>query len=120
MTFGTAGGQIAFGGAQGRHFVLEAFPAVRAVEGARKDHRPRTQSQVFGQHIAARQQALIEPGDAAEAEERCDERDDEEDDGSFDDASYEAPTQPASEEELWDRFTQVDYQPEPKPEPKKK
>ncbi|MGX9080216.1 GTPase-activating protein, partial [Klebsiella pneumoniae] len=35
--------------------------------------------------------------------------DDEEDDGSFDDASYEAPTQPASEEELWDRFTQVDY-----------
>ncbi|WP_265433479.1 Der GTPase-activating protein YihI [Aeromonas salmonicida] len=46
--------------------------------------------------------------------------DDEEDDGSFDDASYEAPTQPASEEELWDRFTQVDYQPEPKPEPKKK
>ena len=46
--------------------------------------------------------------------------DDEEDDGSFDDASYEAPTQPASQEELWDRITQVDYQPEPKPEPKKK
>jgi ribosome assembly protein YihI (activator of Der GTPase) len=46
--------------------------------------------------------------------------DDEDDDGSFDDASYDEPSQPASEEELWDRFTQVDYQPEPKPEPKKK
>lgn len=46
--------------------------------------------------------------------------DDDEDDGSFDDASYDEPSQPASEEELWDRFTQVDYQPEPKPEPKKK
>ncbi len=46
--------------------------------------------------------------------------DDEDDDGSFDDASYDEPSQPASEEELWDRFTQVDYQPEPKSEPKKK
>ncbi|CAM4102933.1 Der GTPase-activating protein YihI [Aeromonas bestiarum] len=46
--------------------------------------------------------------------------DDEDDDGSFDDAGYDEPSQPASEEELWDRFTQVDYQPEPKPEPKKK
>ncbi|MEN9533597.1 MAG: hypothetical protein RIQ83_2821 [Pseudomonadota bacterium] len=46
--------------------------------------------------------------------------DDEDDDGSFDDASYDEPSQPASEEELWDRFTKVDYQPEPKPEPKKK
>jgi hypothetical protein len=46
--------------------------------------------------------------------------DEDDDDGSFDDASYDEPSQPASEEELWDRFTQVDYQPEPKPEPKKK
>jgi uncharacterized protein len=46
--------------------------------------------------------------------------DDEDDDGSFDDASYDEPSQPASEEELWDRFTKVDYQPEPKSEPKKK
>jgi len=46
--------------------------------------------------------------------------DEDEDDGSFDDASYDEPSQPASGEELWDRFTQVDYQPEPKPEPKKK
>lgn len=46
--------------------------------------------------------------------------DGEDDDGSFDDTGYDEPSQPASEEELWDRFTQVDYQPEPKPEPKKK
>ena len=41
-------------------------------------------------------------------------------DESFDEAEYDEPSQPASEEELWERFTQVDYQPEPKPEPKKK
>lgn len=46
--------------------------------------------------------------------------DDEDDDGSFDESEYDEPAQPASEEELWDRFTQIDYQPEPKPEPKKK
>ncbi|MGL4932957.1 MAG: Der GTPase-activating protein YihI, partial [Aeromonas sp.] len=40
------------------------------------------------------------------------------DDG--DDAEFDEPQRPASEEELWDRFTQVDYKPEPKPEPKKK
>ena len=45
---------------------------------------------------------------------------DEDDDGDFDDVEYEEPRQPASEEELWERFSQVDYQPEPKPEPKKK
>ena len=47
---------------------------------------------------------------------------DEEEDGdaSFEDEGYDEPARPASEEELWDRFTQVDYQPEPKPEPKKK
>ncbi|MBV7439247.1 Der GTPase-activating protein YihI [Aeromonas sp. sif2416] len=44
---------------------------------------------------------------------------DEDDDGSFDE-EYDEPSQPASEEELWDRFSKVDYQPEPKPEPKKK
>ncbi|MNO69471.1 Der GTPase-activating protein YihI [compost metagenome] len=45
---------------------------------------------------------------------------DEDDDGDFDEVEYEEPRQPASEEELWERFSQVDYQPEPKPEPKKK
>ena len=46
--------------------------------------------------------------------------DDDEDEADFDEADFDEPSQPASEEELWDRFTQVDYQPEPKPEPKKK
>ncbi len=46
--------------------------------------------------------------------------DDDEDEADFDEANFDEPGQPASEEELWDRFTQVDYQPEPKPEPKKK
>jgi len=49
--------------------------------------------------------------------------DEDEDDLPFDgddDGGFDEPQQPASEEELWDRFTQVDYQPEPKPEPKKK
>ena len=49
--------------------------------------------------------------------------DEDEDDLPFDgddDAGFDEPQQPASEEELWDRFTQVDYKPEPKPEPKKK
>ncbi|MFM5844402.1 Der GTPase-activating protein YihI [Aeromonas sanarellii] len=45
---------------------------------------------------------------------------DEDEDGDFDDVEYEESSEPASEEELWERFTQVDYQPEPKPEPKKK
>lgn len=45
---------------------------------------------------------------------------DEDEDGDFDDVDFDEPSQPASEEELWERFTQVDYQPEPKPEPKKK
>ncbi|MEG0008963.1 MAG: Der GTPase-activating protein YihI [Aeromonas sp.] len=45
---------------------------------------------------------------------------DEDDDGDFDDVDFDEPSQPASEEELWERFSQVDYQPEPKPEPKKK
>lgn len=45
---------------------------------------------------------------------------DEDEDGDFDDADFDEPSQPASEEELWERFTQVDYQPESKPEPKKK
>ncbi|WP_421210832.1 Der GTPase-activating protein YihI [Aeromonas enteropelogenes] len=42
--------------------------------------------------------------------------DDDEEDFSFADeeAEYDEPQQSASEEELWDRFTQVDYQPEPK------
>ncbi|MGN5150072.1 Der GTPase-activating protein YihI [Aeromonas enteropelogenes] len=42
--------------------------------------------------------------------------DDDEEEFSFADeeAEYDEPQQPASEEELWDRFTQVDYQPEPK------
>jgi hypothetical protein len=39
---------------------------------------------------------------------------DEEDEAEFD------KQQPASEEELWDRFNQADFKPEPKPEPKKK
>ncbi|MBS4705286.1 Der GTPase-activating protein YihI [Aeromonas veronii] len=39
------------------------------------------------------------------------------DDG--DDAEFDEQ-KPASEEELWDRFNQVDFKPEPKPEPKKK
>ncbi|MGL5992258.1 MAG: Der GTPase-activating protein YihI [Aeromonas sobria] len=49
--------------------------------------------------------------------------DEDEDDLPFDgddDGGFDEPQQPASEEELWDRFTQVDYKPEPKPEPKKK
>ncbi|MGS3143801.1 Der GTPase-activating protein YihI [Aeromonas sanarellii] len=45
---------------------------------------------------------------------------DEDEDGDFDNVEYEESSEPASEEELWERFTQVDYQPEPKPEPKKK
>ena len=45
---------------------------------------------------------------------------DEDEDGDFDDVEYEESSEPASEEELWERFTQVDYQPEPRPEPKKK
>lgn len=45
---------------------------------------------------------------------------DEDEEDDFDDADFDEPSQPASEEELWERFTQVDYQPEPKPEPKKK
>ncbi len=36
-----------------------------------------------------------------------------------DDAEFDEQ-KPASEEELWDRFNQVDFKPEPKPEPKKK
>ncbi|PTT44093.1 Der GTPase-activating protein YihI [Aeromonas sp. HMWF016] len=46
--------------------------------------------------------------------------DDEEADEAFEESDYEESFQPASEDELWDRFTQVDYQPETKPEPKKK
>jgi len=49
--------------------------------------------------------------------------DDEEDDElPFDDADDVGfdEQKPASEEELWDRFNQVDFKPEPKPEPKKK
>ena len=46
--------------------------------------------------------------------------DDEETDEAFEEGDYEESFQPASEDELWDRFTQVDYQPETKPEPKKK
>ncbi|MGH1388940.1 MAG: Der GTPase-activating protein YihI [Aeromonas jandaei] len=46
--------------------------------------------------------------------------DDEETDDAFEGSDYEESFQPASEDELWDRFTQVDYQPETKPEPKKK
>ncbi|WP_323064046.1 Der GTPase-activating protein YihI [Aeromonas jandaei] len=46
--------------------------------------------------------------------------DDEESDDAFEESDYEESFQPASEDELWDRFTQVDYQPETKPEPKKK
>ncbi|MGL6265556.1 Der GTPase-activating protein YihI [Aeromonas jandaei] len=46
--------------------------------------------------------------------------DDEETDEAFEGSDYEESFQPASEDELWDRFTQVDYQPETKPEPKKK
>ncbi|MBL0668161.1 GTPase-activating protein [Aeromonas jandaei] len=46
--------------------------------------------------------------------------DDEETDDTFEESDYEESFQPASEDELWDRFTQVDYQPETKPEPKKK
>ena len=48
--------------------------------------------------------------------------DDEDDELPFDDgddAEFDEQ-QPASEEELWDRFNQVDFKPEPKPEPKKK
>ncbi|QXW29861.1 GTPase-activating protein [Aeromonas sanarellii] len=45
---------------------------------------------------------------------------DEDEDGDFDNVEYEESSEPAFEEELWERFTQVDYQPEPKPEPKKK
>ncbi|MBL0611023.1 GTPase-activating protein [Aeromonas jandaei] len=46
--------------------------------------------------------------------------DDEETDDAFEESDYEESFQPASEDELWDRFNQVDYQPETKPEPKKK
>ena len=46
--------------------------------------------------------------------------DDEETDEAFEESDYEESFQPASEDELWDRFTQLDYQPETKPEPKKK
>ncbi|MBL0599450.1 GTPase-activating protein [Aeromonas jandaei] len=46
--------------------------------------------------------------------------DDEETDEAFEESDYEESFLPASEDELWDRFTQVDYQPETKPEPKKK
>ncbi|PPA28769.1 GTPase-activating protein [Aeromonas jandaei] len=46
--------------------------------------------------------------------------DDEETDDAFEESDYEESFQPASEDELWDRFTQVDYQPETQPEPKKK
>ena len=46
--------------------------------------------------------------------------DDEDGDMDFDDADFDEPSQPASEEELWERFSQGDYQPEAKPEPKKK
>jgi len=45
---------------------------------------------------------------------------DEDDDGDFDDIEYEESKAPASEDELWERFNQADYQPEAKPEPKKK
>lgn len=48
--------------------------------------------------------------------------DDEDDELPFDDgddAEFDEQ-EPASEEELWDRFNQVDFKPEPKPEPKKK
>lgn len=48
--------------------------------------------------------------------------DDEDDEMPFDDgddAEFDEQ-KPASEEELWDRFNQVDFKPEPKPEPKKK
>ncbi|KAB0674620.1 GTPase-activating protein [Aeromonas veronii] len=48
--------------------------------------------------------------------------DDEDDELPFDDgddAEFDEQ-KPASEEELWDRFNQVDFKPEPKPEPKKK
>ncbi|MFQ2144704.1 Der GTPase-activating protein YihI [Aeromonas veronii] len=48
--------------------------------------------------------------------------DDEDDELPFDDgddAEFDEQKQ-ASEEELWDRFNQVDFKPEPKPEPKKK
>ncbi|MBA2083212.1 Der GTPase-activating protein YihI [Aeromonas veronii] len=48
--------------------------------------------------------------------------DDEDDDLPFDDGDDTEfdEQKPASEEELWDRFNQVDFKPEPKPEPKKK
>ena len=48
--------------------------------------------------------------------------DDEDDDLPFDDGDDGEfdEQKPASEEELWDRFNQVDFKPEPKPEPKKK
>ncbi|MEH8229020.1 Der GTPase-activating protein YihI [Aeromonas veronii] len=48
--------------------------------------------------------------------------DDEDDELPFDDgddAEFDEQ-KPVSEEELWDRFNQVDFKPEPKPEPKKK
>ncbi|MFM5082354.1 Der GTPase-activating protein YihI [Aeromonas veronii] len=48
--------------------------------------------------------------------------DDEDDELPFDDgddAEFDEQ-KPASEEELWDRFNQVDFKPEPKPEPKNK
>ncbi len=48
--------------------------------------------------------------------------DDEDDELPFDDGDDTEfdEQKPASEEELWDRFNQVDFKPEPKPEPKKK
>lgn len=48
--------------------------------------------------------------------------DDEDDELPFDDGDDAAfvEQEPASEEELWERFNQVDFKPEPKPEPKKK
>lgn len=45
---------------------------------------------------------------------------DEDEDGDFDEVDFDEPSEPASEEELWERFNQAGYQPEPKPEPKKK
>ena len=46
--------------------------------------------------------------------------DDEDGDMDFDDADFDEPSQPASEEELWERFSQADYQPEAKPEAEEK
>ena len=51
-----------------RDFILERYSAVAAMEGAREDDAARTEPQVLGQHVAARQHAFVEPRDAAEAE----------------------------------------------------